>query len=717
MRKVATIISVIMMFLISALTILFMDFYESSFYTRLKGYDVKTMSIDYNSNIDIVNITKEIENISEKYNIILLKYNNDYKNKNATNIYISVAQIDTLETLLSKNFKIKKINGERDNLSFISTFKHENPRQIGIINDLLIPNLYTYYTMDAMFENKDNLFGDYVILYTDFSCYSNFINEVSELLGYNPNFISFSSNIQSYIAMITFGCLLFLMLFYFIFQVYDYYNNSKKIGCMKLLGFSLNKINKVMLRKNIIMCFISLLIVLLLSIIFIRNITFKHLLILFLVNLLIIFMTYLISLLSCKLINKKYNISNILKMQNTTHNISKVSYAFKSIMTIMLICFSVIAYDNIKILNNKLKLYNESKNILDYGVLASYNAFGKNGFDYEKQYKLYLDIVNNFETFYARFMDRSKYTEDDFEKYIHSEMNAGRLVYDSVDINYLKKEKIKIYDINENEISLDTITSVCYLFPKNQKNVIEQFKKNHIELNEYYLQFDNNYTFKVYLYDNQKIDTYLINSKYVDGGVLRVINDTIKYQEYADGLGISTFGHGMNTGLKIKLVDNDRNKTADMLSKYIDELKLSDLFTEYSFVSYRDYFNDDILTSRLILLFVIVSVTITFTVYTLISFQLLKFYIKSRKKKILVKKLLGFKNNDIFKEIYTRNLKNTLISVAISILILVFIKKASLKIVFIPFIFLSLDFLITFISIKTINLSSVYSLLKGESYD
>ena len=98
-------------------------------------------------------------------------------------------------------------------------------------------------------------------------------------------------------------------------------------------------------------------------------------------------------------------------------------------------------------------------------------------------------------------------------------------------------------------------------------------------------------------------------------------------------------------------------------------------------------------------------------------FQLLKFYIKSRKKKILVKKLLGFKNNDIFKEIYTRNLKNTLISVAISILILVFIKKASLKIVFIPFIFLSLDFLITFISIKTINLSSVYSLLKGESYD
>ena len=62
-------------------------------------------------------------------------------------------------------------------------------------------------------------------------------------------------------------------------------------------------------------------------------------------------------------INKKYNISNILKMQNTTHNISKVSYAFKSIMTIMLICFSVIAYDNIKILNNKLKLYNESKNI------------------------------------------------------------------------------------------------------------------------------------------------------------------------------------------------------------------------------------------------------------------------------------------------------------------------------------------------------------------
>lgn len=675
MKKCSTIISIIMIFLISTLTILFMDFYESSFYTRLKGYNVKTMSIDYDSNIDIINITKEIKNISKKYNIILLKYNNDYKNKNATNIYISVDQIDDLETLLSKNFKIKEINAEKDNLSFISTFKHECSKQIGIINDLFIPNLYTYYTMDAMFENRNHLFGDYFILYTDFSCYSNFINEVSELLGYNPSFISFSSNVLSYIAMITIGCLLFLMLFYFIFQVYDYYNNSKKIGCMKLLGFSLNKINKIMLHKNIIICFISLLIVLLLSIIFIKNITFNHLLILILVNLLIIFMTYLISLLSCKLINKKYKTSNILKMQNTTNNISKVSYTFKSIMTIILICFSTIAYDNIKILNNKLKLYNESKNMLDYGVLANYNAFGKNGFDYEKQYKLYLNIVNNFETFYARFIERSKYTENDFKKYIDLEMNAGRLVYDSVDINYLKKEKIKIYDINGNEVSLDTITDVCYLFPKSQKNTIEQFEKNHIELNEYYLQFDNNYTFKAYLYDDQKIDSYVINSKYVNGGVLRVINSTIKYQEYFDGLGISTFGHGMNTGLKIKLVDNDRNKTADILSKYIDELELSDLFTENSFVSYRDYFSDDILTSRLILLFVIVSITITFIVYTLISFQLLKFYIKSRKQKILIKKLLGFRNSDIFKEIYIKNLKNTLISVAISILLLVFIKK------------------------------------------
>ena len=112
-----------------------------------------------------------------------------------------------------------------------------------------------------------------------------------------------------------------------------------------------------------------------------------------------------------------------------------------------------------------------------------------------------------------------------------------------------------------------------------------------------------------------------------------------------------------------------------------------------------------------------ISTVIIFIVYTLISLQLLKLYIRSQKKKILVKKLLGFNNNDIFQELFTKNLNNILLSTILSLFILIIIKKLTIYFLFIILTILLLDFVITLVSIKTIKLSTIYLDLKGETYD
>lgn len=716
MGKIAKIIPIIMIVTISIFFLLLINFKEANRYLNFKDFDVETMSIKYDSNNKtLIDSVKVLQSVARENNIILAKSNVDSKKENAQNVYLSLDTIDELTEFLDKNFKITNINNEKNNDNFISTYNQKSDKQIGIINDLFGDHFYTYYLMNQVIEKNDNLFGNYFIYYKDFQDYSNFVNEVNELLGYDTYSYAFSNNIENYIVILIVGCLLFLLLFYFIFQIYEYNNNSKKIGCMRLLGFDLKTINKNMIYKNLIIYIIGLFIILILSIIFVKNITIYQLFFLSLINLFIIGFTYIISYLSCFIINKTFQATNILKMEDTTLKISKVSYKFKTVMTVMLVCFSIIVFENVNDLYGKLKLYNSSKNLLDYGVIQTYIADQPESYDYDKQYNFYLKLINNMETFYAQFVDYSQFTIDDYENSEKSQEEGKFYLTDSVDKNYLKKQKIKIYNLNGKEIEIDSLDNVCFLFPKSKKNLIESFEKyQEVEkINDYYRKFNNEYIFKAYLYDDQRIDTYQIDKKYVDSPILRVVDNSLKYPYFYDGLGISVFGHGMITGLKIKLIDGDKEKTIAVLEKYIDESGLSNILTISSFITFKEYFNDEILASQLILLFLTLAIILIISVYVLISFQLLKLYIKSQKKKILVKKMLGFENNTIFEQVYKKNLNNTFISIIIALLIIIVIKKFNFLFLILVVLLLILDFVITLLSIKSTKLSKIYSDLKG----
>lgn len=719
MKKITKILPIIMVVLITALMLIYIDYKEASVYLKFNNFERETISIEYdNNNINLVNNVKKIQNLAKENNVILLKSNVSNEKEKALNIYLSVDSIDELYTLLNENFKIKKLNSvENKDSNFISTYVQNNDNQIGIINDLFGDQYYTYYLMNQMYETNDNTFGEYFVFYKDFQDYSNFMNELNELMGADMHSISISNGIQGYIGVLIIGSFVFLSLFYFIFQIYDYNNNSKKIGCMKLLGFDINRINKNMIYKNLKIYVISALLACIIAMIFVKNIMLYHLFLVFILNCLIIFITYLLSFVSCYIISKSYQITSILKSKNVSIKISNVSYIFKAIMTVMLLCFMIIAFQNFEVLSEKLKKYNSAKDLLDYGVYQSYVVNQPEVYDYEKQHDLYLNIISNMDTFYAQFADYSQYTSDDWVSVKEAEDNGTFYSYDSVDINYLKKEKIKVYDLNNKEIDISSINSVCFLFPKSKKELINSFKQFNSDVDDYYKKFNSEYEFSAYLYDDQKVNTYQIDYKYIDSPILRVIDGSLENPYFTDGLGTSFFGNGLITGLKIKLIDNDKNKTIEMLNKYCDQTNMSNLFSASSFITYKEYFNDEIVAGQLMVLFLFLSIVIILSVYILISFQLVKLYIKGQQKRVLVKKLLGFKNSDIFAQVYKKNLDNTLISIVLSLVILIIIKKFNLLFGIISIIILILDYIVTMVTIKTTNLSKIHLDLKGGNND
>ncbi len=711
MKNITKIIPIIMIIIITVLTLIYFDFTEAKNYTNFKDYNINTINIQYNSDNELLkNQIKYIQTVAKENNVILLKENADFTKDNASNIYLSLTN-EQLTEILIKNFDIKITNS---NNNYYATYEKNDINQSGIIKDLFENHYFTYNTIDEMLKNNDNISGNYKILYKDYNDYSSFINEVNNTLGYNTYTGTYETGIENYIIIFMVLIFIFLIIFYFIFQVYEYNNNSKKIACMKILGFDNKTMNKNMMNKKILILIITTIIILL-TIIFIKNITIVHILIILLVNLFIIFSTYLISYLSCIIINRSFKLSNILKNQNTTGNIKNISYKFKALMLIILVVFITITLENTTTLLDKLQNYNNSKKLLDYVILPTYNIEPQAANEYLIQHQFYLDIRNNLNTIYAEFKDYSKYTNEELE--MTSNTNPFFLI-DSIDKNYIIKENIKLYNIDNNEININQINNIAYIFPKSKKHLIDDFKKYHQEnLNDYYLKTNENYNLEIYLYDDQLIETYQIEYKYIESPILRIIDDTLNVPIFYHQLGISTFGSGLTTGLKIELIDDDIEKTKQTINEFIKKSDLSSILSRESIMSYKEYFNDEILLSQLIVITLTIGIILVLTVYILITTQLLKMYIKSQNKTILVKKLLGFDNNTIFKYYYNRNLINTVISLIISCIILFIINKFNTIFLFIALIFLILDFLIIYISIKLIKTTNIHIGLKGGNND
>ncbi len=730
MKHITKIIPVICFFVVTPLFIFFADATQSTKFSNITGMKKDYIDISYSDEIKInSDIIEKFLKLAKEKNIIVEKINTSPNNLNEKNVYLSFDTTDELYNFLNKNFKIKKLNKNVTNDSnlFFSTYEHNSKEQIGLIPDLLNNNKYNYYTFANLFENNGNLYGPYILYYDNYSNYSYFINEVESLLGpsMNINYIFSLNNSSNYIMLLIMASVVIIMLFYFVFQIYEVYYKSKEIGCMRLLGFSKEKITKILIKKRINVYLIIVLIILL-STMFIKNISPEVLIGIMFINLLLILLTYLISYFCIGIILRGYKTSNIIKKQNIAIKISKVNNKLKIIVMIFLLMLISVFFNIIVSLQSSIKIYNNNKDLFDYGVIATLNGMSENNYNYEKHSDFYKYIMEDdrLNTFYAEFSSRERdpdeLTDEEKELFDKWEEEGTFFVYNSVDRNYLIKENIKIYDLNENIVDLRNIDGIFFLFPKSKKDKIEKFEsyyKNYSKKD--YEKYNIDTEFKSYLYDDQKLNTYStsIDLKYIDSPILRVINEDLRISYIESPLGLSIFGISLNTGLKIEIGEN-RNETYKALEENIIKAGLEDYISVDDIIAYSDYFSNEIQIYQTVFLISIVAILVLISIYTIISIQTISLYVKVYNRMVIVKYLLGFNKNDIFDNIIKNNVKYNIIAFILTAFLLYVFGIFNLLMYLLSIsTFLLIDFIVMNYVIKTYNFANIYIKLKGGNYD
>ena len=726
MKKITNYLPVLCIVITIILFIALIDTKEANrYFKKFNDYQINVIDIKYiEGNSMTQDRIKELLVLAKNNNIILGKHVYAGDRSKVQNIYLSLDNSQQLYSFLEGNFVIKKINDiSSDKNSFVATYKTKDSNQIGLIKDFLQNNFYNYYTFDKFFEENENLYGNYITYYKNSNDFETFFTQASVLLGQDLTSSLLSNNMSNYLFIAIISSIIILMFLYFIFQIYDTYHDSKKIACLKLLGFTNNKITNVLINKRLKIYIIIDIIIIALCGIFIKNITIIHLLLISLILILLLFLTYFLCYICLNIISKGYQISNILKKQNIALKISKVNSIIKVIMTITsILLFTYFVY-NVSSLIDNMKLYYNSKNLLDYGIIESFQIDVPILYDYQKHNILYSKIYNDkrLKTLYTEFNAYSAtYTEEEL-KYVIQEYEQGTYFrYASVDINYLKKEKITIYDLNNNKVNVDDIDGVFFLFPKSKINKIEQFDNYYKKYTkEDYEKYNIDYKFQPYIYDDQKLETYSLNLKikHVDSPILRVIDDSLFLSYIEMRPGLSIFGNGLKTGLKIE-IENDKTETFNILKEHIDGSGLGELLTIDNFLTFQEYFTNEITMSRNVTILAIVISIIILTIYSFICFQTVSLYVKSNNQEVLVKYLLGYPKENIFKKIFIDNFKYNIIAFLISLSLLYLIGYFNL-LLFISaiLIFIAIDLIIIMMTVKFYDFSKICVDLKGGSYD
>lgn len=706
----------------TVISIVFLDFNQSKDYLVFSGYDRNSVRINYNDGVSVTNETMtRILELAKENNVILAKSNVSSTDSSIRNIYVTEDNVEQIKELINKKFKVDKLNDSSNDLSFISTYNHNNKNQAFIIRDLLNNNKYNFYTFSTLLNEQGNYYGEYLVYYKDNNDFVNFSNNLKLIVGEDITSGLSTNNLQGEIIILLVCAIFVIMIFYFIFEVYDTYYNSKKIGCMKLLGFDKTKIANLMIKDKSKIYILSSVIILILTAIFVKNINIFQFLFLTIIILILLLITYILNLACVSIILKGYNTVSIIKKQNIAIKISKTSARLKFVITVMMIIGISLLSSSIFSLNSSLKVYNNSKKLLDYGIIKDFNADSQDIFNYDKQSNLYTILYNDkrLSMFYSQFSDYVKPTDDEEAQRIKDwEASGTYFEYASVDRNYLKKENIKIYDLNNNPVNIDDINGVFFLFAKSEKNIISKFENFYSKDSQNdYAEYNMPLNFQAYLYDDQSFDTYRLDLdiKYVKNPRLRVVDDSIKIPYLESSRGISVFGNSLTTGLKIK-IDNDN--TIDYVMEDVNKAGLSDLIGKSNFLTFKEYFNDEIQRAKTVMISVCIGIILVTLVYFIIAMEVFSLYVKSEQQTVIVKYLLGFNKQDIFKPIIKKNLLYTVIAFIISLLILLLLNIFNIILFIVSVIaFLIIDSLISIIIIKKYKFNKVYIDLKGGEND
>lgn len=375
MKKIVKIIPIISILILTYLIVFYGDVDMRSRYSRIEGYQVT--GIELGQQNDVINeaFLDKLATYANEHNVVLAKPTYDIEAKVKRTFY----SIDSMEELLDKlqlDYEVVHGQGEK---SFAATYHSGLDEQAFYIPDLVDNDKYELYSLSRLRDMGLYEYGSYSVFYQNETDLNNFFGSIAKDTGIPAE----SLHITSYgmlsahtdlIAIAIIGGAFFSMLFYFITVAFQLYRQSRKIGCLQLLGFDNKGITKQVLKESMPLLITVSVIMLIIMKLLIRNITVTILLQLMLCYLLILLSTIAITYGCTLLISGKAKISNILKKESLVKKISNICLVSKVLFVAVLFLFVTWALPSL-LEDYTSSSYVKADNIvMDYAVFTHYNV-------------------------------------------------------------------------------------------------------------------------------------------------------------------------------------------------------------------------------------------------------------------------------------------------------------------------------------------------------
>lgn len=646
-------------------------------------------------------------------------------NKNGEFEYVKYILINNKSTNFFKsididNFsRISNLEGDK----FYSTENTKSKNQIGLIKDFGNNDKMSIYDFSKLYENFP-VAGTYSVELSDGISMSDFLSnlstEINKSLSTNLKQIDLmveeTDEIQNKEANFLFQlCTFMSAIISVLLIIFIIFNNSKQISIYKLHGIKDKSIWNNLFQKYInVSCFLFILFSVLISLFFglprdfISIVLFKQILYFMLFSIIsFVFYMYM----------SRCNININLKNKNSDIIIGIFNYTFKIVVVFILVTNCISLISNINTLNYKLENLKNWNKVKDYGaiypVLVGNDGLEKSETEINATEKLY-NLLNKKGSIYIKSNlyedDREK--ETDFDGYFTLVVNP----------NYL--EKFPIYNINNKKINIsENDTNWIVLVPEKYKYKKDKIIKYITDSRKSIYDFEiENFTGKKYdSILSQKIkliwtkndqdifsfnpDVKKQNNNILKNEIIEVMTEKNSYPNEKYGI----WGGGNTDPLKIKLEDNNAEKTYKSLLPYLNKWSLSDNYT--TLINSNELILNYIHTLKYNIKNILTQIIVMIIVFAIIIFQNSMIMFQILKKKIIVKSIHGAGFLKIYGNILLILASTWIIQLAIEYLLS---KSIKFNVMLIYIAFFIIEFLFTFLSISILKIKNKINILKGE---
>ena len=626
--------------------------------------------------------------------------------KEECNKYIYLSDFNLLEKV---SYKGQTFRNKEDMLSdkYLSSVKSNDKNQIGVIETFSDEDIINIYSIERM-SNDNFLLGGYCsISFEDKEGIKLFEDQFeSEFNGEKIQLITDNYEVnKSNTNYIVIGCIYFAIL---VLIIYDVIKQYKCIGIQKMMGYSIKDIWLERIRKLIILQVGTFLLSsVILSIIkfseyncyFIRLVVKVG--IIFIIEILL---TFIICSLPY-LLSKRIKIVNIIKNKKPTKAIIIFNCIIKTLLIIIMAYTIISGINNYRRIKNVLvNSYSEWEKLEDYYVIPGlYNVSQEvlANENFKKNLKnIYLEY-NKMGAVYAEFSEcistSQEYGED--LKYLN----------DNIEINPNYLLKYKILDEDNNRVKIDEESTDYILL------VPEKYKKDEKKIKEQYDIYRNSSIESppegqevkiIWTKNNQKYFSMLMDVNPNDNNCFEDPIAFILTEKNGVTSDYMCIGRQYSP-LKIKVTDsNFPNATIDpILEKYGCK----------SYVQEISSANQDVVSEiknmRETLTYLSIEICFMSLGIVTIIIQNTYCYFEHCKHKIAVRKLLGYKVIEKYKESFIVSIINWVV-IGILLLIATLSNKKVIGLICVyGFIF---EMIVMLLCLKIIEKKRIVSVIKGE---